>query len=293
MKTEAKKLPKNTLQIDVTIPVKNVKATKEEVLAQVVENAEVPGFRKGKAPREKVLETIDPAKINGEVINELIQRYVPQALKEHHVVAVSSPKVEVTEFDEEKDLKFAVKIATKPEVNLKDYKPELKKRTKEKTENVQKEKEEKLKKGEKFEDVEAGLTPSEVMEVLLKNVTIEIAEILIEEEVNRMMARLVDQIRAIGMTVQQYLQSQGKSQEEIKKEYEKVAEENIRAEFVLAHLVEKLDIKVADEEVENMINAAGDEKVKEQFQSERQKWYIKSILSKNKVISLLIEEAKS
>jgi len=292
METNAKKLPKNTLQIDVTIPAKDVKVSVEEVIDLAVKNTEVPGFRKGNAPREKVMEQLDEAKVNGEAINKLIQRYVPQTLKEHHVTAVSNPKVEIVEFEKDKDFKFAIKIAVKPEVKIGEYKKELKEFYKEKVKEVKKINEERLKQGEKLEEPHIHLGPAEVLEVLMKVGKVEISELLTEEEVSRMMARLIDQTKAVGITIQQYLESQGKSIDDIREEYSKIAEENIKAEFILSQLVENLKIEVTDDEMMQMINAAGDENVKKQFESDREKWYIKAIMAKNKVISLLAEEAE-
>ena len=48
-----------TIQINLTIPFETIKRTRLEAAGELSENVEVPGFRKGKAPIDKVLEKID------------------------------------------------------------------------------------------------------------------------------------------------------------------------------------------------------------------------------------------
>ena len=69
-------------------------------------------------------------------------------------------------------------------------------------------------------------------------------------------------------------------------------ENNIKAEFVLSHLVELEKIEVSNQEIEEMIEAAGDPSVAEQMQDPMQKLYIKTILEKNKLLTKLIEDTQ-
>jgi len=77
----------------------------------------------------------------------------------------------------------------------------------------------------------------------------------------------------------------------LRNEYTKIAENNIKAEFVLSELIKKENIEVSDEEIEEMIKAAGDPNLVKS-EDPMQKLYIKSILQKNKLISKLAEEAE-
>ena len=296
MKTQIEKLPKATMKLTVTVENSVVKEFYEKEVKKAVENTELQGFRKGTAPKDMVIEKVGNSKIYGDTINEILQTYYPQALKENKVMPVSNPKVEIKEFDIEKDLEFIAEFAVKPEIKMGDYRKALKNYYKEKTEKIKKEKEEKLKKGELdiekegHEHVHIGA--NEVIDVILKESKVEIADMLVEEETDRLMTKLLEQLETIKLPLDKYLKAQEKTADDIRTDYTKIAENNIKAEFVLSHLVEFEKIDVSDDEIEEMINAAGDPAVAEQMQDPMQRLYIKTILQKNKLLNMLIEETQ-
>src|SRR4030043_1420618 len=126
MQTKIEKLPKSVIKLTVTVESAKVKDTYEEVLEEKVKTAKVEGFREGKAPKKLVEEKIGVSNLYGDVINKLLQTYYSQALKENHIAALSNPKVEIKEFDLEKDFEFTAELATKPEVKVGNYKKALK-----------------------------------------------------------------------------------------------------------------------------------------------------------------------
>ena len=212
---------------------------------------------------------------------------------------VSNPKVEIKEFDIEKDLEFSAEFAIRPEVKVKDYKKALKDYYKEKTDKLQQEKLEKLKKGElKPEEDGEGhhdhvhIGPNEVIDILLKESDVEISDILLEEEADRLMSRLLEQLETIKLPLDKYLKAQEKTAEGLRSDYVKIAENNIKAEFVLSHLITLENIEVSDEEIDEMVKAAGDPSIGEKLEDPMQRLYIKTILQKNKLIGKLIEDTQ-
>jgi len=292
MEIKVEKQPKSTYKITVKVPSVEVKKSYEEILAEVIKGAEVPGFRKGSAPKELVLEKTDVSKLYGEVVNDILQKFYPQALKEKSITPISNPKVEIKEFDLEKDFEFVATVAVKPEVKIKEFKQDLKKILENKTESLKKDNEEKLKKGEEITHDHVHLTADDLLNILLDKSEVEIAEILIEDETERMVGRFSQQVKGAGLSVDQYLTSQNKTLDSLKKDYEKVAEQTLKAEFVLSELVHKEGIEISDEELNETIAAAGDPKLTEKMQNSIEKWYIKSVLQKNKLISKILEEVE-
>lgn len=114
MKTKIEKLPKSTVKLTVTIEADSVKKAYEKTLDEAVKTAKIEGFRPGTAPKDIVKEKIGESKLYGDVINDLLETYYPQALKENLVVPVSNPKVEIEVFDPEKDLEFTATVAIRP-----------------------------------------------------------------------------------------------------------------------------------------------------------------------------------
>ncbi len=298
MKTQIEKLPKSTMKLTITLENSIVKEFYEKEVQKAIENTEIEGFRKGSAPREMVVNKIGNSHLYGDAINTLLQTYYPQALKENKIMPVSNPKVEIKEFDIEKDLEFTAEFATRPEIKMGEYKKALKDYYKDKTDKSQIEKLEKLKKGElkteenKEEHDHVHMGANEIIEVLLKKSNVEIADILIEEETDRLMTRLMQQLETIKLPIEKYLKAQEKTVDDLKKEYNEIAEKNIKAEFVLSHLIVEEKVEITDKEIDDMIGAVGDKDVGEKFEDPMQRLYIKTILQKNKLISKLIEETE-
>lgn len=292
MKVEVHKEPKNVIKLEITVPASDLKAVYENILAEIVSTSTVTGFRPGKAPKEKVLESLDTGKLHGEVVNKALQTFYPQALKEHHILPAGNPRVEIKQFDLDKDFIFVASVPQKPEIEIGDYVAVLKKILKERKEASRAEKEEKLKKGESIGDVHDHLHPSDVVQALLEVSKLEIADIMIEEETNRMLSRLLEQAEQVGLSLDQYLQAQGKTAEQLRADYDKISEQTIKAEFILAELVKKSAIEVTDEEVRQAIAASGTPDVEEQMKDKMKLWYVKAILEKNKLITQIMEQAE-
>lgn len=292
MKVEVHKEPKNVIKLEITVPASDLKAVYENILAEIVSTSTVTGFRPGKAPKEKVLESLDTGKLHGEVVNKALQTFYPQALKEHHVLPAGNPRVEIKQFDLDKDFIFIASVPQKPEIEIGDYITVLKKVLKERKEASRAEKEAKLKKGESIGDVHDHLHPSDVVQALLEVSKLEIADIMIEEETNRMLSRLLEQAEQVGLSLDQYLQAQGKTAEQLRADYDKISEQTIKAEFILAELVKNSAIEITDEEVRQAIAASGAPDVEEQMKDKMKLWYVKSILEKNKLITQIMEQAE-
>jgi trigger factor len=232
MKTNVEKMPKSTIKLTVTVPTDKVKESYDKVLTEAVKATELPGFRKGMAPREMVAEKSDVSKLYGEVINDLLQTYYPQALKENHIVPVSNPKVEIKEFNLEKEFEFTALVATRPEVKVGEFKKKLKAAQENKEKTTKEENAKKLAAGEEIKDSHDHLETNDIIDILLEVSVVDVPELLVEEETERMMARLLDQAQSIGISLEQYLKAQNKTSEQLKEEYTKIAERSLKAEFV-------------------------------------------------------------
>lgn len=290
MQVKIDKLPKSQVKINIIVPQPKVKEAYNAVLDAAVEGAEIPGFRKGKAPKDKVLEKTDLSKLYGEVVNVLLENFYPRALKEHLVVPISNPKVEIKEFDLEKDFEFEATLATKPDVTLGDYRKDLKEFHAKKTEELKKQNEEKLKAGEEMGLDHAHMSQNEMIEIMVGSSKVDVADILIEQETDRMLTRIMDQVTQIGLTIEKYLETQSKTLEELRADYEKIAERSLAAEFVMGTMVKEEGVQITDEELLEALKASGVENPEARLQDANEKWYIKSILEKNKLITKLAEE---
>ena len=207
MQVEIKKLPKATVQLDVTVPAEKVNEVRELVITKLAETTEIKGFRKGNAPRDLVEKSLDQATLNGEIVNSLLEKYYVEALKQNKVAPISNPKVEVKAFSLEEDFVFTATVAIRPDVKMQDYKKALKQKAEEKSKEVAKQKEAALKEDKPLGQIHDHLHTNEIIEILTDSAEVEVPDMLIDDEIDKYMARFVDQIQALNMDMKDYLLS--------------------------------------------------------------------------------------
>ncbi|MDP2942237.1 MAG: trigger factor, partial [Candidatus Omnitrophota bacterium] len=93
----------------------------EEVYAEIQKEAEIPGFRAGKAPRY-LIETHYKDKAREEVKKRLIADHIIKAVKGAGIAMIGAPQVSDILFETGKPLKFKAEVSVRPEVRLKSYK---------------------------------------------------------------------------------------------------------------------------------------------------------------------------
>jgi FKBP-type peptidyl-prolyl cis-trans isomerase (trigger factor) len=110
---------------------------------------------------------------------------------------------------------------------------------------------------------------------------------LIDQEVNRMLSKLLDQINKLGLDIDEYLSSIGKNKDNIRTEYSQTANETLKLEFILQAVVEDLKIQVGDNEIDALIATVPDPKAKANFANPMERANLKAILGRRKAIEHL------
>jgi trigger factor len=108
-------------ELELEIPAEEVSKKIESVAKEFARIANVPGFRRGKAPvsliRRKFADDI-----KGEVLQSLVPERVEKAVAEQKLTPVSQPQVDKLDFNEGQPLKFRAVFEVLPEFELGDYK---------------------------------------------------------------------------------------------------------------------------------------------------------------------------
>ncbi len=276
------RLPKQTIKLTITLSWSEIKKTYEEILKQVVKNTQISGFRKGKAPRKLIEEKVDKTKIYEEVIKEIVPKAYADALKEHNLTPIISPQIKVIKAKEGEDWQFEALTCLAPIVKLNNYKTEIAK----------------LKAAKKIwvpgkdpkkpsEEEKKGVELSQVLQVLLKQTEVEISDLLVEAQVNRRLADLIDEVKRLGMTVEQYLLSKGLTSEALRVQYTKEATETLKLEFILEKIADEEKITVTDAEIEAVLQKIDNLQQKEALQKER--YYLAMLLRRQKALDSLLK----
>lgn len=82
----------------------------------------MPGFRKGKAPRQLIEKMYGAGIFYEDAANEVIPAAYDREVAECDLELVSRPKIEITQIEEGKPFIFTAEVAVKPEVTLGEYK---------------------------------------------------------------------------------------------------------------------------------------------------------------------------
>ena len=275
-----KSLPKATAELEITIPWSEIKSTYEKIFASVVNEAELPGFRKGKAPKELVEKNIDKSKVYQEVIKEIVPKAFSDAVKQQNITPISSPKVEIIKAKDNEDWQVKTTVALKPKINLKNYKEKIRAVKKPKPEIWTPGKDTANK--EKKED---KISLDVIIQALTEEVEVEISDLLISDETNRLLAELIDQTKKLGITVEQYLIAKGKTTEQLRSEYNLQAEKNLKIQFALVEIADKENITVSQKEIEDLIAKA--EKPEERQRLQKESYYLAHLLRQQKTLDFL------
>lgn len=122
MSLQVEKLEKNMAKLTVEVAAEEVEAALQNAYLKNRKQISVPGFRKGKVPRQMVEKMYGPEIFYDDAVNELIRKAYPDAAKESELEIVSRPEVEVVQIEKGKPFIFTAEVAVKPEVTLGQYK---------------------------------------------------------------------------------------------------------------------------------------------------------------------------
>ena len=139
-------------------------------------------------------------------------------------------------------------------------------------------------------------TEEAVVKALCENTKVDIPSGMIEAEVDRMYKDLETRLSYQGAKLEQYLKMMGKTEEEVKKEYEPQAKEGIKSRLAIEAVIKAEKIEATDKEVEDklkeMAKSYGKENDKEFLKNENVKNYIKESIESEKALEFLIKNAK-
>lgn len=284
MQTSLKREKDGTIEITVTIPWQEVKRSFNRLFEKALSQVKIKGFRKGKAPKKLAEKRVDKEKVYQEVVGEIIPRFYLQAIKEHGLCPIIAPKVELLAANEEKDWRFKASFCEKPKVILGDYKKAIRKLNPEKKPKI-------WVPGKATESADKRATKQqkprldEILDTLFKTVKVKIPQLLLEDQLSRSLANLLDQIQKLGLTVDQYLKAEGKTAEQLKEEYRKRAEKTLALEFILEKIADEEKITVSEREIDELINKERDKRIQEQLKTRR--YYLASLLRRQKTLERL------
>jgi trigger factor len=118
MSVKMEKIEKNTVELEITVDAKVFSAAVSKAAKALANKVNIPGFRKGKAPRSMVERTVGTAALYNEAVDDVLGPTFAQAVKETGIEPVDRPEVDLVQMEDGKELIYKAKVTVKPEVEL-------------------------------------------------------------------------------------------------------------------------------------------------------------------------------
>lgn len=122
MNTTIEKQPENIVKVDIEIPAKDAVNYYNDAAKRLAQYVNIPGFRKGKAPRNILEQHIGEERIKHEALENALPKIFSEVIRENDFDVVAQPYVESYDYKIGEDLKITAKIELRPEVTLGEYK---------------------------------------------------------------------------------------------------------------------------------------------------------------------------
>lgn len=122
MSVQVETLEKNMAKLTIEVSVDKLEEALQKAYLKQKNKISIPGFRKGKAPRNMVEKMYGPEIFFEDAANQLIRENYGAAADESGIDIVSRPLVDVTQLEKGKPFIFTAEVAVKPEVTLGKYK---------------------------------------------------------------------------------------------------------------------------------------------------------------------------
>lgn len=122
MSLQIEKLEHNMVKLTIEVSVENVEKALQTAYLKQRGQINIPGFRKGKVPRQMIEKMYGTEVFYEEAANKMIPEAYGSAYDECELELVSQPKVDVVQIEKGKPFIFTAEVAVKPEVTLGEYK---------------------------------------------------------------------------------------------------------------------------------------------------------------------------
>lgn len=122
MSTNFEKISSNKVKLTFVVPAEDFDKALNQAYLKDRSKINVPGFRKGKAPRAVIERMYGEGVFYDDALDAIFPALYAEAIKEHNIDVVDRPQVDVQEIGAGKELKFTAEVFVRPDVTLGEYK---------------------------------------------------------------------------------------------------------------------------------------------------------------------------
>lgn len=280
-------LPKNSSKIEVDIPWGDIQKQYSTAVEHLAKELQIKGYRKGKVPAAVAEKHLTKDQVLQHAVQDMLPQIYSEIVKKEGLQPIINPKIELLKAKEGEDWHLRITVAQKPKIELPDYKKLVKDvKAAQKSDSIWVPGKDKAEPGEKEQEERKRKLLDAILDALTKKSKIEIPDILIEEEINSRLSRLVDEVQKIGLTMESYLKSRNQTADQLRESYRNEVEGVHKMEFILAEIADNEKIQVEPKELETVFNRITNDKERKEAQANA--YFYASILRKQKTLDFLL-----
>ncbi|MGE5589902.1 MAG: trigger factor family protein [Bacillota bacterium] len=121
MKSTWEKVGPSTAQFEIEVEPEQLEQAMDKAYRKLVRRVNIPGFRKGKAPRGIVERYMGRGALLEEALDIVVPEAYDQAIDESGLDPIDQPKLDIVKMEDGEPLVFKAEVAVKPEVELGQY----------------------------------------------------------------------------------------------------------------------------------------------------------------------------
>jgi trigger factor len=120
LQTTSERIEKDRVKLRVEVSEDDLGPAIAQVYRELANQMKVPGFRKGKVPRQIIDSRVGPDFVRSEALKEALPDFYREALRQEELEAITAPDIEVVDFDQGSPIVFEATVDVRPEVVVPD-----------------------------------------------------------------------------------------------------------------------------------------------------------------------------
>ena len=121
MKTSVDKLSDTRAKLTVTVPFDELGPEIDQAYTAIAQQVSIPGFRRGKAPRQLIDARFGRGPILEQVVNDMLPTRYETAVAENDLKVIGQPEIDITKIEDNDFVEFTAEVDIRPEIEVPDF----------------------------------------------------------------------------------------------------------------------------------------------------------------------------
>ena len=121
MKSSVEKLNDTRVKMTVEVPFEELTNEIDQAYKTIAASVNIPGFRKGKAPRKLIDARFGRGPVLEQVVNDALPSRYEAAIAENQLVPLGQPKLDLTKIEDGDVIEFTAEVDVRPDITLPDF----------------------------------------------------------------------------------------------------------------------------------------------------------------------------